>query len=525
MSTRTPPLDTCAAVRAIVKKHSQYDDDALLPQALLQEDLGIDSIMLAGIVNELNRIFQTTVRVDIDDSDTLESLMARFQALPPPQPAAHTAARVLASASPETVAAPAPAPHTMRDFLAQGGETDLFAKTRRFARFHQERQAQGHFWYGMASRGRSSNRARIFDRHEGREREFLLFASNNYLGLANDERVIEAIVAATREYGATNTGSRLIAGTTTLHETLERRIAQLKGREDCIVFPSGYSANLGAISALVGPGDQVVSDVYNHMSIQDGCKLAGATRRLYAHNDMAALDELLARNEGQPGGTLIVADGVFSMHGDLVPLPELLKIARKYQARVLIDDAHATGVLGINGSGTTEHFGMKGQVDLEVGTMSKALGGQGGFVVGDAEVIDYLRFYANSYVFAATIPAPVVAGLITSLDIMAAEPERLQRLWQNIRELKSALDAQGFNTEHSDSAIIPIVIGDETQAMDMGRAVRRRGLFCQTVVFPGVAVGDARLRISVLESHTREDLDQALQILVEAAQEVGLLGR
>jgi len=512
--------DTSTTVKAVIQKHSQYADEALQPEALLQEDLGIDSIMLAGIVSELNALFQTRVTVAPGDSESLASLSARFAALrqdstaPSGEPAAPTKP-VVAAAN----AGPAQAPQTMRDFVGNGSDSDIFTKTRRFQRFHRERAEQGHFWYGMASRGRSSNRATIFYRHEGREREFLLFASNNYLGLANDERVLEAIQQASREYGATNTGSRLIAGTTELHQQLERKLAQLKGREDCLVFPSGYSANLGTIAALVGPGDQVIGDVYNHMSIQDGCKLSGAARRLYPHNDMKALEEMLARHEDQPGGRLIVADGVFSMHGDIVHLPELLKLAQRYQARVLIDDAHSTGVLGASGSGTTEHFNLKGRVDLEVGTMSKALGGQGGFAVGDAEVIDYLRFYANSYVFAATIPAPVAAGLIAGLDLMAQEPERLTRLWSNIHYLKSSLDRLGFDTEDSNSAIIPIRIGDEALAMNMGRSLRKRGLYCQTVVFPGVAVGDARLRISVLESHTRQDLDQALDILLDAARD------
>ena len=202
-----------------------------------------------------------------------------------------------------------------------------------------------------------------------------------------------------------------------------------------------------------------------------------------------------------------------------------MKLARRHGARVLVDDAHATGVLGATGSGTTEHFGMKGEADLEVGTLSKALGGQGGFVAGDKAVIDYLRFYANAYVFAATIPAPVVAGLLQSLELMQSEPQRLAALWDNIRHLKSRLDALGFDTGDANSAIIPVVIGDEQRAMELGRSVRRRGMFCQTVVFPGVAIGDARLRISVMASHTREDLDEAARILAESAEENGLLPR
>lgn len=515
------PTHIETTVRTVVSKHSQYEDSDLDQTARLQEDLGIDSIMLAAIVGDLNRLLSTQVEIEIDDSDTLGSIVDRFARAggafnkPGPEPGAVAATDL-----------PRPldqrSSRTLRDFVASGSDADLFAKTRRFALFQRERTAAGDFWYGMASRGRSSSRAVIHDEVEGRDREFLLFASNNYLGLANDERVIEAICQAARSYGATNTGSRIIAGTTELHLELERRLARLKGREDCIVFPSGYSANLGTISALTGPGDQAIGDLYNHMSIQDGCKLSGAARRLYPHNDMAALEALLARNDNA-GGKLIVADGVFSMHGDIVRLPELLRIARRYQARVLIDDAHSTGVLGATGSGTTEHFDMKGLVDLEVGTLSKALAGQGGFVVGDADVIDYLRFYANSYVFAATIPAPVVAGLIRSLDILEAEPDRLQRLNSNASYLRTSLAGLGFDTEYSQSAIIPVRIGDEAAAMAMGRSVRRRGMYCQTVVFPGVAVGDARLRISVLEGHTREDLDSAIQILVDAALENRLL--
>ncbi len=220
-----------------------------------------------------------------------------------------------------------------------------------------------------------------------------------------------------------------------------------------------------------------------------------------------------------------MTDGVFSMHGDIVDLPpRLVKLANHYGgARVLVDDAHSTGVLGKTGSGTSEHFNMKGEVDLELGTMSKALSGLGGFVCGDADVIEYLRFYSHSYVFAATIPAHVAAGVIASIDIMLQEPERLEKLWDNIYYFRTKLLQVGFNLEHSDSAIIPIVVGDDQVTLAFGRAVRARNMFCQTVVFPGgVSVGDARLRISITSEHTRDDLDQAFEILVESAQEVGV---
>jgi glycine C-acetyltransferase len=533
----TPVADKISVIRSVVQAHTQYPDDELDENALLEEDLGIDSIMLAAIVQDLNQLFAPAKRLQPEDFDTLASLIGGFSALDLPEDAqrrrpqaVEVAAQALAAAAqrePEPARAIASDEAdfdqlTMRDFVG-GTDSDVFTKARRFGAFLTSRSEKGLFWYGMASKGICTNRAVIHDAYEGRDREFLLFASNNYLGLANEPRVIEAIVRAARSHGATNTGSRIIGGTTDLHKELEFKLAQLKGREDCIVFPSGYSANLGAISALLGANDLAITDAYNHMSIQDGCRLSGAGKRIFGHNDMESLEDVLRRSQDRAGGRMIVVDGVYSMHGDIVDLPNLVRLARQYGARVLVDDAHSTGVLGATGSGTTEHFHMKGEVDLEVGTMSKALGGQGGFVVGDKEVIDYLRFYSNSYVFAATIPAPVAAGLVASIEIMQSEPERLARLWDNVRYFKGRLDALGFDTEHSESAIVPVVVGNEKRAMELGRSVRRRGMFCQTVVFPGVAVGDARLRISVLESHTRADLDEAVQILTDAARENGLL--
>lgn len=411
---------------------------------------------------------------------------------------------------------------SMKDFMEQR-DPDLFAKARGFAAYRAQRERDQLYWYGMPLHSRCENRAIIYDELTGRKREFLMFASNNYLGLANHPKVIEAICDATSTYGATNTGCRIIGGTNHLHKELERRLAAFKQRPACIVFPGGYSANLGCISGLVKSYDAVIADKLNHMSIVDGARLSGAVRKIYRHNDMADLERVLDRCGDQVMGKLIVTDGVFSMHGDICDLPEINRLAKEYGARVLVDDAHATGVLGARGTGTAEHFGLKGEVDLELGTMSKTLAGMGGFVVGEEEVIDYLRFYANSYVFAATIPAGLAAGLIASIDVMEAEPERVRKLWSNIRFLRSQLRDAGFDLENTESAILPIVIGDERKTMEMGRAVRARGLFCQTVVFPGVPLGDARLRVSVTSEHTIEDLEEAAGIFVDAARETGVL--
>lgn len=500
-------------------RHTHYQRQQLGLDADFESELGIDSVVLTSIIADT----ADAAGIPQEATDgvlatTLRKLHAELAALQP-----------LDSGETGTRAADAKAgtgdawdSRSMKDFMEER-DPDLFAKARSFRQYRTQREQEKLYWYGMPHRAMSGSRAVIYDDLEGREREFLMFASNNYLGLANHPKVIDAVCDATRSFGATHTGSRIIGGTNELHRELERRLARLKGREACAVFPGGYSANLGVISGLVKSYDAAIVDRLNHMSIVDGCKLSGAVRKIYRHNDMADLERVLQRCRGEAMGKLIVADGVFSMHGDVCDLPEIVRLAREYGARVLVDDAHATGVLGERGTGTAEHFGLKGEVDLELGTMSKALAGMGGFVVGDEEVIDYLRFYANSYVFAANIPPGTAAGLIASIDVMESEPERVTRLWDNIRTLRSALLGAGFDLEHSESAILPIVIGDERTAMEMGRAVRARGLFCQTVVFPGVPLGDARLRISVTSEHTTADLQEAAGIFVEAGREVGVL--
>lgn len=488
---------------------------------------GLSQVAQDRVRSELARDLGLPAAIRLDECDTVEKLERYATAA-----AIHAVSRLGApeGGSPRTARADdeddaeSMDARTMQDFVEERGP-DLFAKVRSFRTFYRAKRRRNLYWYGMPLEGPCRNRAVLYDEVAGRRREFLMFASNNYLGLASHPRVIEAIQSAAGRYGATNTGCRLIGGTSVLHKELERRLARFKGTEACIVYPSGYSANLGAISALVKHHDAVVVDKYNHMSIVDGCKLSGGQRRIFAHNDMVDLERVLESCRGRADGVLIAVDGVFSMHGDVCDLPEIVRLARAYGAKVLVDDAHATGVLGRCGSGTAEHFGLRGgtDVDLELGTMSKTLAGVGGFVCGNEDVIEYLRFYSNSYVFAATIPAAVAAGIIASIDVIESEPERLAALWDNIRYLKDQLEAAGFDTGGASSAIVPIVIRDDRTALEMGRAVRARGLFCQTVVYPGVAVGDARLRISVTSEHTREDLEQASDILVAAGKEAGMI--
>ncbi|CAM5703751.1 aminotransferase class I/II-fold pyridoxal phosphate-dependent enzyme [Streptomyces canus] len=522
--------DLLEKVVAAAQRHTQYQRHQLVPDADFESELGIDSVVLTAIIADVTRALG--LGDGVMDSVTATSLRGLVTELRSAQERKTPADRVPSvdlapSSMPEAGTGPAKDipewdGRSMKDFVEERSR-DLFAKARSFGTYLRRREAEQLYWYGMPLHSRCGNRAVIFDELVGREREFLMFASNNYLGLANHPKVIEAVCDATRTYGATHTGSRFIGGTNILHKELERRLAAFKQRPACIVYPGGYAANLGAISALVKSYDTLVVDRLNHMSIVDGARLSGGIRKIYQHNDMADLERILKRADDRSGGRLVVADGVFSMHGDICDLPEIVRLAKEYDARIMIDDAHATGVLGERGSGTTEHFGLKGEVDLELGTMSKALAGMGGFVVGDEAVIEYLRFYSNSYVFAANIPAGVAAGLIASIDVIESEPERITELWSNIRLLRSQLADAGFDLDNTQSAILPIVIGDERKAMEMGRAVRARGLYCQTVVFPGVPLGDARLRVSVTSEHTRDDLENAAGIFVEAAREVGVL--
>ncbi|MCI3934230.1 aminotransferase class I/II-fold pyridoxal phosphate-dependent enzyme [Streptomyces sp. AN091965] len=517
-----PPADATGdplteAVVGAAMRHTQYSREQLPLDADFEGELGIDSVVLVSVVADSAR--DLGLPDHLAGTVTAPSLRALIAELRPFLDGTAADDERVGDCNERSTQWDE---RSMKDFVEER-DPDLFTKARSFRSHLRGREAEHLYWYGMPLHSRCGNRALILDEHTGHKREFLMFASNNYLGLANHPQVIEAVCDATRTFGATHTGSRFIGGTNMLHKELERRLAAFKDRPACIVYPGGYAANLGAISALVKSYDTLVVDKLNHMSIVDGARLSGGVRKIYQHNDMADLERILKRRDDRSGGALIVADGVFSMHGDLCDLPQIVRLGKEYGARVMVDDAHATGVLGARGTGTAEHFGLKGEVDLELGTMSKALAGMGGFVVGEHEVIEYLRYYSHSYVFAANIPAGVAAGLIAALDVIEAEPGRVGLLWSNIRFLHRRLVAAGFDLENTESAILPLVIGDERKAMEMGRAVRARGLFCQTVVFPGVPLGDARLRISVTCEHTREDLAAAADIFVEAAREVGVL--
>ncbi|HHY94604.1 MAG TPA: pyridoxal phosphate-dependent aminotransferase family protein, partial [Firmicutes bacterium] len=279
---------------------------------------------------------------------------------------------------------------------------DLFDKAHAFAGYLGEIRSRGHDLYRRTLYTASDHRVQVFDEFTGQVREMVMMASNNYLGLTYHPKVVEAAVRATQEYGAGAGSVPLLAGTMRIHRQLEERLAQFKGCEDAMVFAAGFSSNLGCLAGLLRPGDLAVNDILNHASILDGCKMAGAVIKTYPHQDLRSLERILARAEGQ--GKLVVVDGVFSMDGDIAPLPDLIRICRQYGARLMIDEAHATGVIGEHGRGTPEYWGVEGKVDIVAGTLSKALGGVGGFVASTREVIDYLRIFARSYMFSTALP-------------------------------------------------------------------------------------------------------------------------
>lgn len=337
-----------------------------------------------------------------------------------------------------------------------------------------------------------------------------LFSSNNYLDLANDPEVKAAARGALEQYGVGAGGSRLTTGTGPLHVRLEEELARFKGREAALVFNTGYMANVGILSALVGRGDVIFSDQLNHASIIDGCRLSGAEVVIYRHNDMDDLEDKLKLHSGRRG--LIVSDGVFSMDGDLAPLPKLVELAKRYGVRTMIDEAHATGVVGDTGRGTEEHYHMEGSVDVLMGTLSKAVGSEGGFVCGSKELIQYLTNKTRSFIFSTALSPVTMAAGLRGLQKIQEEPQRVAALRDNMAFLCRELERYGISAQ-SDSAILPILVGEEKRAMAAMEELKQRGYYVSAIRYPTVARGSARLRVALMSSHTREELAGLAQAL------------
>ena len=346
-------------------------------------------------------------------------------------------------------------------------------------------------------------------------KEVVNLSSNNYLGLANHPKVKEAALAAIEKWGVGAGAVRWIGGTMSVHEELEQRLANFKHTEAVLVFTGGFTANSGCIPAVLTDKDVVISDELNHASIIDGVRLSPAKYKksegfVYGHKDMGHLEEIL-KNTQSFEKRMIITDGVFSMDGDIAPLPAIVELAEKYNAFVMVDDAHASGVLGKNGAGSTSHFDLYGRVDIQLGTLSKALGVIGGYIAGSAVLKDWLINRGRPYLFSTAHPPVVAAALIAALDIMENDPEPMRRLWANTKWWKEALQAEGFDTMGSETPITPVYVGDEGAAQAMERALWEAGVYALAIVFPTVARGKARIRTMPSAAHTKEDLEFALQ--------------
>jgi len=353
-------------------------------------------------------------------------------------------------------------------------------------------------------------------------------ASNNYLGLTTHPKLREAALAATKKYGVGSGAVRTIAGTMSLHMELEEKIARFKGTEACVVFQSGFTANAGTVSAILGKEDFIISDELNHASIIDGARLSRAKILVFRHKDVAHAEEQLASVKDQPGHKLVITDGVFSMDGDIGPLPGLCEVAEKYGAIMMVDDAHSSGVLGRNGRGTVDHFGVHGRVDIQVGTLSKAVGALGGYVCGTKDLIDFLYHRGRPFLFSTSHPPSVAATCIAAFDVLQDEPELIDKLWENTKYWKKELGGLGFNiggvnTPASETPITPIIVGDGRLTMEFSRELFKEGVLGTGIAFPTVAEGKARIRTIMTATHTREMLDQALETLKRVGKRLGIV--
>lgn len=404
----------------------------------------------------------------------------------------------------------------MRSLSARG----LFDKCRSFTKVDELKQVKAYPYFSPL--GSAQEPEVLFN-----GRRMLMLGSNSYLGLTTHPKVKAAAKAAIEKYGSSCAGSRFLNGTLELHEELEHRLAAFVGKEWALVFTTGFQANLGAISSLVGKDDIVITDKTDHASIIDGARLSFGRMYRFNHNNIADLERVLYNctnsGNGQDCGKLIVIDGVFSMDGDVADLPGILKVAQEYDAGVMVDDAHGLGCLGPKGDGTAAHFGLTDKVDLIMGTFSKSLASIGGFVAGEKSVIEYIRHYARSLIFSASLPPAQVAAVLASLDIIEKEPERREALWNNTRYLKEGLNRMGFDTGRTETPIIPVMVGDDLLCFNIWRALHEAGIFVNPIISPAVPQGQALIRVSIMATHTEEHLSAALRIFEEVGKKLGLI--
>ena len=354
-------------------------------------------------------------------------------------------------------------------------------------------------------------------------REVINLSSNNYLGLTTHPKLKRRAIEAIEKYGVGSGAVRTIAGTMSLHMDLEEKIARFKQVEASVVFQSGFTANAGTVAAILTRDDVIISDELNHASIIDGCRLSRAEIKVFPHKDVAACEEVLQGLSSHKGRKLLITDGVFSMDGDIAPLPQLVELAEKYGCIMMIDDAHASGVLGRNGRGTVDHFKLHGRLDIQVGTLSKAIGSLGGYVCSTRDTIEYLYHRARPFLFSTSHPPSVAASCIAAFEVLDEEPQLVERLWANTRFFKAGLQKLGFNTGHSETPITPVIVGDAALAHQFSRELFEGGVFAQGIGYPTVAQGKARIRTIVTATHTEDELKRALEIMARVAKKLRIV--
>ena len=400
-----------------------------------------------------------------------------------------------------------------------GSGDDAFAMLDPFDEWYKDSKPAGYYLYGLPMQGAPTTRVDIRNTKTGELHEGLLnFASYNYLGLSYRSEVKEAVIEAALLYGNGASGSPILSGSLEVHHELADRVAAFKGKEAVLLFPTGYSVNVGVIAGLMRSGDLIVADQYAHASLVDGMILSKATSRFFRHNKVEDLERKLKRYDGKK---LVLIEGVYSMDGDVAVVPEIVEVCQRYGARILIDEAHSTFIYGDRGRGVAEHFGYDDEIDIHVGTFSKSLGGQGGFVAGSQKLINYLRGFSRSRFFSCGLSPVVAAGILKALDLFEAEPELRTKLWENVDFMQKRLRDAGVLVGDSECQVIPIMMQDDARVFEIGEALMQEGIYINPVKYPAVPKHKSRFRMSISASHSREELEEGARIITGVLQRYG----
>jgi 8-amino-7-oxononanoate synthase len=401
-----------------------------------------------------------------------------------------------------------------------GSGDDAFAMLDPFAEWWKDSKPAGYYLYGLPMQGAPTTRVDIRStKTDEIHHDLLNFASYNYLGLSYRPEVKEAVIEAVRHYGNGASGSPILSGALEVHYELADRLAAFKQKEAVLLFPTGYSVNVGVIAGLMRSGDLIVADQYAHASIVDGMILSKATSRFFRHNKVEDLERKLKRFEGKK---LVVVEGVYSMDGDIAVLPDILEVCQRYGARIMIDEAHSTFIYGENGRGVTEYFGLDDEIDIHIGTFSKSLGGQGGYVAGSQKLIDYLRGFSRSRFFSCGLSPVVAAGILKALELFEAEPELRTKLWDNVEFMQKRLRDSGVAVGDSESQVIPIMVSDDARVLEIGETLMREGVYLNPVKYPAVPKHKSRFRMSISAAHSREELEEGAHIITTVLERYGI---